>query len=62
LVPDSNRASLTTREPGIGDICAASGGTKQEYKYDAADRLEGEGLTYDSFGRSHAPFLPCSSL
>jgi RHS repeat-associated protein len=48
---DSNRLSKTTREPGIGGACASSGGATQEYRYDAADRLEGEGLTYDSFGR-----------
>jgi RHS repeat-associated protein len=48
---DSNRTSLTTREPGVGGACAESGGTKHSYSYDAADRLTGEGVTYDSFGR-----------
>ncbi len=49
---DSNRTSLTTRAPGIGGACAELGGTTQEYKYDAADRLVGpETVTYDSFGR-----------
>jgi RHS repeat-associated protein len=48
---DSNRTTMSTREPGIGGACVTTGGTKQEYKYDAADRLEGEGLTYDNFGR-----------
>jgi YD repeat-containing protein len=48
---DSNRTSLTTREPGVGGACAESGGTKQSYSYDAADRLTGEGVTYDNFGR-----------
>ncbi len=48
---DSNRTSMTTREPGTGGACAESGGTKQSYSYDAADRLTGEGITYDSFGR-----------
>jgi RHS repeat-associated protein len=47
--PDSNRFLKTTRSPGIGGTCAESGGTTQEYKYDAADRLEGP--TYDSWGR-----------
>src|SRR4029077_15288047 len=48
---DSNRKSLTTREPGLGGICASSGGTTQNYEYDSADRLLGTGLTYDSWGR-----------
>jgi len=46
---DSNRKSLTTRSPGIGGVCANSGGTTQSYEYDAADRLIGP--TYDSWGR-----------
>jgi RHS repeat-associated protein len=48
---DSNRSSLTTRAPGVGGACAESGGTTQNYKYDAADRLLGEGVAYDNFGR-----------
>jgi RHS repeat-associated protein len=48
---DSNRTELTTREPGIGGICASSGGTTQKYEYDSADRLLGTGLKYDNFGR-----------
>jgi RHS repeat-associated protein len=48
---DSNRTSLTTRAPGVGGACAESGGTKQSYTYDAADRLTGSGIEYDSFGR-----------
>ena len=48
---DSNRTELTTREPGIGGICASSGGTTQKYEYDSADRLLGTGLIYDNFGR-----------
>jgi RHS repeat-associated protein len=46
---DSNRFLKTTRSPGIGGICAESGGSTQEYKYDGADRLLGP--TYDSWGR-----------
>jgi RHS repeat-associated protein len=47
---DSNRTKLTTRGPsGVCDT--SSEGTSQSYKYDAGDRLEGEGLTYDPFGR-----------
>jgi RHS repeat-associated protein len=48
---DSNRKSLTTREPGIGGVCSGSGGTTQSYEYDSADRLLGTGLSYDGFGR-----------
>jgi RHS repeat-associated protein len=48
---DSNRTGMTTRSPGIGGACAETGGTTQSYSYDAADRLIGEGMTYDSFGR-----------
>jgi RHS repeat-associated protein len=47
---DSNRTKLTTRGPsGVCDT--SSEGTSQSYKYDAGDRLEGEEITYDSWGR-----------
>jgi RHS repeat-associated protein len=47
---DSNRTKLTTRGPsGVCDT--SSEGTSQSYKYDAGDRLEGEEVTYDPFGR-----------
>jgi RHS repeat-associated protein len=48
---DSNRTKMTTRAPEIGGACSASGGTEQPYSYDAADRLTGSGIVYDSFGR-----------
>lgn len=48
---DSNRTAMTTRSPEVGGACSSSGGTTQEYSYDAADRLLGSELTYDSFGR-----------
>lgn len=49
---DSNRTKLTTRAPGVGGVCdTSSEGTSQTYSYDAADRLIGEGMAYDSFGR-----------
>ena len=49
---DSNRTALVTHEPGTGGACEPkSTGTKQEYKYDSGDRLYGEGITYDNFGR-----------
>jgi RHS repeat-associated protein len=47
---DSNREEKTTTV-GIGGVCSNSGGTTQKYSYDSADRLLGEGLTYDNFGR-----------
>jgi len=47
---DSNRTKMTTRASGSGTCDTSSEGTSQSYKYDAADRLEGE-LTYDPFGR-----------
>jgi RHS repeat-associated protein len=46
---DSNRLTKTTRNPGIGGVCATSGGTTQKYEYDEADRLIGP--TYDEWGR-----------
>jgi RHS repeat-associated protein len=48
---DSNRTSMTTRAPEPGGSCKPSGGEVQSYSYDAADRLIGEGITYDNFGR-----------
>jgi len=48
---NSNRLSKTTRAPGLGGVCASSGGSTQSYEYDAADRLRSTGLTYDEFGR-----------
>ncbi len=47
---DSNREEMTTI-PGTLGVCSSSGGTTQKYSYDSADRLLGEGLTYDDFGR-----------
>jgi RHS repeat-associated protein len=48
---DSNRTSLTSRAPEANGSCKASGGSETNYSYDAADRLTGEEITYDSFGR-----------
>jgi len=49
---DSNRTSLVTRPPVVGNTCNVnSGGTSQSYTYDASDRLYGSGLIYDNFGR-----------
>lgn len=48
---DSNRTKMTTRAPELGGACSSSGGAEQTYSYDAADRLTGGGIVYDSFGR-----------
>jgi RHS repeat-associated protein len=49
---DSNRTKMITRESGIGKGCDnSSEGASQAYNYDKADRLEGEEITYDPFGR-----------
>gem|GEM_PF-840478 len=49
---NSNRTSLTTREPKENGACdIESAGVKQEYEYDTADRLIGEGVEYDGLGR-----------
>jgi hypothetical protein len=49
---DSNRTSLTTREPGTEGKCATSGGTKENHTYDGADRLIDTGVTYDPLGNT----------
>jgi RHS repeat-associated protein len=48
---DSNRTSLTSRTPEPNGSCKTSGGSETKYQYDAADRLTGEEIAYDSFGR-----------
>jgi YD repeat-containing protein len=49
---DSNRSSLTTREPGAEGKCATSGGTVESHGYDEADRLSDTGTVYDAFGNT----------
>jgi RHS repeat-associated protein len=48
---DSNRTARFTREHGPGGSCVTSEGKKQAYGYDGADRLTGEGIAYDPWGR-----------
>jgi RHS repeat-associated protein len=48
---NSNRLKMVTRSSGLPGACATSGGSETKYSYDAADRLIGEGITYDDFGR-----------
>jgi YD repeat-containing protein len=47
---DSNRTSLTTREPGTGGKCATEGGTTETHTYDSGDRLTDTGVSYDPLG------------
>lgn len=49
---NSNRRSLTTRPATLTGQCdPAAAGTTVTRSYDAADRLLGEGYSYDAFGR-----------
>lgn len=49
---DSNRTSKSTYGPGQGGVCSTeSEAAKQTYAYDSADRLIGDGVEYDDFGR-----------
>jgi RHS repeat-associated protein len=47
---DTNRTSLTTREPNAKGECASEGGTVENHTYDAADRLTDAGVSYNTFG------------
>ncbi len=47
---DTNRTSLTTREPNSKGECATEGGTVEKHGYDEADRLTDTGTTYSTFG------------
>jgi RHS repeat-associated protein len=49
---NSNRTALNTKAPDSnGDCQPGAAGTIQSYSHDAADRLTGTGVDYDSFGR-----------
>ena len=47
---DTNRLSLTTREPNAKGECATEGGTSETHLYDSADRLADSGTSYSTFG------------
>jgi tripartite motif-containing protein 71 len=47
---DSDRTSTTTRPPAAENKCATEGGTIERNVLDPADRLIGEGITYEPFG------------
>jgi RHS repeat-associated protein len=47
---ETNRTSLTTRNPTEAGACATSGGTLESHTYDVASRLLDTGVSYDTFG------------
>jgi hypothetical protein len=47
---DTNRTSLTTREPGGEGKCAGKGGVVEKHTYDAADWLTDAGVSDSAFG------------
>ncbi len=47
---ETNRTSLTTREPGSEGKCATEGGTTESHTYDEANRLDDPGIAYEPFG------------
>ncbi len=47
---DTNRTSLTTREPGTEGKCTTEGGKVERHTYDTADRLTDPGIAYNTFG------------
>jgi RHS repeat-associated protein len=49
---ETNRTSLTTRQPGTGGICASEGGAVESHTYDSANRLTDTGVSYDPFGNT----------
>ena len=55
---ESNRTSLTAREPGAEGKCATEGGAIERHTYDEANRLTDEGVEYEAF--SNTTKLPAS--
>ncbi len=49
---ESNRRSLTTREPGSKGECATEGGTVERHIYDPANRLIDSGVSYEALGNT----------
>ncbi len=47
---ESNRRSLTTRQPGSKGECVTEGGTVERHIYDPANRLNDSGVSYEAFG------------
>jgi tripartite motif-containing protein 71 len=51
---DTNRTSLTTREPNSKGECATEGGLVEQHSYDSADRLMDGGASYRVSGNTTA--------
>jgi YD repeat-containing protein len=49
---ESNRTSLTSREPNSEGKCTTTGGTVESHTYDQANRLMDTGVGYDTFGNT----------
>ena len=49
---ESDRTSLTKREPGSKGECATEGGTVEAHSYDEADRLDDAGVSYEALGNT----------
>ncbi len=49
---ESDRTSLTSRPPTGEGKCATEGGTTETHKYDPADRLIDNGVSYETFGNT----------
>ncbi len=49
---ESNRRSLTTREPGSKGECVTEGGTAERHIYDPANRLIDSGVSYEALGNT----------
>jgi streptogramin lyase len=47
---EANRATLTSRTPGVGGACQSEGGTVESHNYDEANRLADAGIAYDALG------------
>jgi RHS repeat-associated protein len=47
---ETNRTSLTTREPNAKAECASEGGSEEKHTYDEANRLTDSGTAYNTFG------------
>jgi DNA-binding beta-propeller fold protein YncE len=47
---ESNRTTLTSREPAAEGKCASEGGTTEWHTYDTANHLTDPGVGYDPFG------------
>jgi streptogramin lyase len=47
---EANRASSSSRTPGVGGACQTEGGTVEAHNYDEANRLADGGMAYDALG------------